>query len=541
MVKEMPNSEFGIQPKYNRSRNVKRNAVFGFINRFFSLIVPFIIRTIVIYRFGAEYLGMNSLFASVLRVLNLADFGFGTAIVYSLYRPVAEGDTATVCAYLGTYKKIYRIIGITILCCGILAMPLLPHLVKDTSIPGNMNLYIWYSIFLVDSSISYLLYGYKTAIPSALQRNDILSRIDTIVLLCKTTIQAAFLFLTKNFYFYLVTSLVFTIIRNLLISWSINLLYPQYQCRGSISKQQIEELKPKVYGILIAKLRWVSRNGIDSICITSFLGLTMAAIYGNYLSIHSAVVSLSMVVCTSMMASVGNSIAIESRDKNYTDMRRFNFMYMLLTGWASICLLCLYQPFVRLWVGEQLMLRFPEVVALTAYFYILKMGDMRWIYFEGAGLWWQARFIALTETLANICLNILLAKYLGVLGIILATLISLFFIDFIFSARILFQQYYCNGKLGEFFYDHSRYFFITVLIAVPCIYVCDMVTLPMSDMLAAKITAGSAKTIFGGVMLAVRLLICTVFSASGFSIFYYRTVQFKDAKAWLLKRYRITK
>ena len=158
----MPNSEFGIQPKYNRSRNVKRNAVFGFINRFFSLIVPFIIRTIVIYRFGAEYLGMNSLFASVLRVLNLADFGFGTAIVYSLYRPVAEGDTATVCAYLGTYKKIYRIIGITILCCGILAMPLLPHLVKDTSIPGNMNLYIWYSIFLVDSSISYLLYGYKT-------------------------------------------------------------------------------------------------------------------------------------------------------------------------------------------------------------------------------------------------------------------------------------------------------------------------------------------------------------------------------------------
>lgn len=70
--------------------------MFGFINRFFSLSVPFIVRTLVIYRFGAEYLGLNSLFASVLQVLSLADFGFGTAIVYSLYRPIAEEDTETV-------------------------------------------------------------------------------------------------------------------------------------------------------------------------------------------------------------------------------------------------------------------------------------------------------------------------------------------------------------------------------------------------------------------------------------------------------------
>ena len=99
----------------------------------------------------------------------------------------------------------------------------------------------------------------------------------------------------------------------------------------------------------------------------------MAAIYSNYLCIHNAVISIIAVLCTAMMASVGNSIAVESRDKNYADMRRFNFVYMLIAGWASICFLCLYQPFVRLWVGEQLMLHFPEVIALTAYFYVLKM------------------------------------------------------------------------------------------------------------------------------------------------------------------------
>ena len=96
----MTRSKFNMQSKFNRSWNVGRNVLFGLINSFFSLIIPFFIRTIVIYRFGAEYLGMNSLFSSVLQVLNLADFGFGTAIVYSLYRPVAEGDTKTVCYWL---------------------------------------------------------------------------------------------------------------------------------------------------------------------------------------------------------------------------------------------------------------------------------------------------------------------------------------------------------------------------------------------------------------------------------------------------------
>lgn len=312
-----------LHQQFQRSRNVGRNAVFGYIYSLFSLLVPFIVRTLVIYRFGAEYLGLNSLFASVLNVLNLADLGFGTAIVYSLYRPVAEGDTETVCAYLGTYKKLYRIIGCTILAVGILIMPFLPKLIKDSVVPGNLNLNIWYGIFLVNASVSYLLYGYKTAIPSALQRNDMLNRIDTVVLLGRSALQVAVLFVSDNFYLYLLVSLVFTVVRNLLMAWCVDRQYPQYKSLGRISREQAATLKPQVYGILIGKLRGVSRNGIDSICITTFLGLTMVAIYSNYLCIHNAVISLSFVLCTAMMASVGNSIAVDTPEKNYTDMRRF--------------------------------------------------------------------------------------------------------------------------------------------------------------------------------------------------------------------------
>lgn len=539
-----------IHSQFQRSRNVSRNVAYGLLNRCVSLLLPFIVRTIMIYRFGALYLGMNSLLASIFQVLNLAELGFGSAVVYSLYRPVADQDTDTVCAYLGTYRKIYRIIGLIILGLGLAVLPWFPLLVKDSPVPGNMNLYAWYLIFLADAVVSYLLFGYKTSIPSALQREDMLSKIDTAMLLCKSVVQMVCLLLSDNFYFYLLTTLVFTVMRNLMISRVVNRRFPRYVSRGGISEEQFGELKLLVGGLSLSKFRGASRHAIDSICITAFVSLTMTAVYSNYFLIHSAVVSLSGIMCGAMVASVGNSIAVESREKNYRDMCRFNFIYMLLAGWATICLLCLYQPFMRLWMdgalpggavvagealardgvvaGESLMLGWPEVVALCLYFYLLKAGDMRWIYHQGAGLWWKARYIVIAEIICNVVLNILLARYWGVLGIILATLISLFFINFIGGAWILFKEYFQNGKLHVFFADQAKYFLVTAAVGAVCFYACEVITVGIG------ITNKGVEALY----LLLRLLICTIVTALLYYLIYHHSEQYKEAIDWLWKRYR---
>ena len=508
-----------------RSRNVSRNLIFGYINRFFALLLPFIVRTALIYRFGAVYLGVNSLFASIFQALNLAELGFSTAIVYSLYKPVAEEDTETVCAYLGTYRTVYRVIGLVILAAGLAVMPFFPYLLKGSDVPGDVNLFAWYLIFLADAVLSYLLFGYKTAIPSALQRNDLLSKVDTVALIGKSLLQMTCLLFTKNFYFYLLCSLLFTVVRNVLVSEMVRRRFPQYQARGRIDAAQFGELKQLVGGLFLSKARGASRHMIDSICITAFVSLTMTAIYSNYFLVLNAVISLSGILCAAMTASVGNSIAVENREKNYADMRRFNFMYLLLAGWAAICMFCLYQPFTELWVGRHLMLGMREVVALCLYFYVLKMGDMRWIYHEGSGLWWKARYIVIAEIVCNIVLNIVLAKYWGVLGIIVATLLSLFFINFLGGSRILFKEYFKNGKLGEFFRDQALYFCVTAVIAVLCWRGCEEI--------GGWLGGGSA----GMLGLVARLLLCTIVTLAGYYLAYHRTARYKDAKDWVWNRY----
>ena len=104
-----------------RIKNTTKNTLWGFLSKCITIVLPFITRTVFIHVFGVEYLGLNSLFASILDVLNLSEMGFSSAIVFNMYKPIAEDDNKTICALLNFYKKVYQLIGIFILFVGFLS------------------------------------------------------------------------------------------------------------------------------------------------------------------------------------------------------------------------------------------------------------------------------------------------------------------------------------------------------------------------------------------------------------------------------------
>ena len=128
-----------------RTKNSAKNIISGFIMRIISMLMPFIIRTLIIKKLGVDYLGLNSLFSSILQVLSLSELGFATAVAYSMYKPIAEDNKELICALLNLIKKIYRVVGIIILILGIAVMPFLTYLIEG-DYPQDINLYILYSI-----------------------------------------------------------------------------------------------------------------------------------------------------------------------------------------------------------------------------------------------------------------------------------------------------------------------------------------------------------------------------------------------------------
>lgn len=127
--------------RIERKKNATRNIIFGVILKAYQIVVPFLMRTAMIYFMGVQYLGLNSLFTSILQVLNLAELGAGSAMIYSMYQPIASDDKKKICALMRLYKFYYRTIGCVIAFLGLLLLPFIPHLVKS-DLPDNLNIYV---------------------------------------------------------------------------------------------------------------------------------------------------------------------------------------------------------------------------------------------------------------------------------------------------------------------------------------------------------------------------------------------------------------
>ena len=460
--------------RINRIKNSKRNLLFGVIYRIILTVLPFVNRTVLIRVLGVEYLGLNSLFASVLNILNLADLGFGAAIVFLMYKPIAENDTEQVCALLYFYKRVYQAIGIGILFAGIIISFFIDKLVTGDS-PVNINLRVIFIIQLLNVVSSYFFMAYKSAVLSALQREDLISKVSAVVMVFQYVFQFTLVFWLRNYYIYLGVMPICTIICNVLKAGIVKVNCPQYIAKGKLQDKTIAVIKTKVNALLLHKIGGVVTNSLDNIVISSFMGLVAIALYNNYWYVYSSVCNLIAIFHLSVQAGLGNSIAMENQESNYKRFRKFNFVNAWIVGWYACCMLCLYQPFMELWVGKELMYPIYIVIAFVMYFYINMARRTVITFKEAAGLWEEDRFKPIISSVVNVVLNIILVQKIGILGVIISTIISFVFVEIPWETNVLFRKYF---KISTFEYYKEQLVYGSLFCIIDALTygVCTFVT-----------------------------------------------------------------
>ena len=462
----------------SRTINAKRNIIWGFLAKAIGILGPFVTRTLMIYYLGKAYPGVNSLYTSVLQVLSLAELGFGAAVTYSMFKPVAEGNTEEVAAYLNYFKRVYRVVGIVILVLGLAMLPVLQYLVK-AEWPPDVDLRLCFLIYLFNTTVSYFLFAYKQSLLNAHQRSDVINKANIIVMVIQFTLQSVALIVAPNFYTFAILIPCATVTSNLLVAWFTKRLFPEFS-EAALKAQRLSEggraeVRKRVAGLVFQQICNTTRHSFDSVVISAFIGIATLTLYGNYYLIMSGITGLVAVICGAITPSVGNSVATESKEKNFADCRLFIFLYAMLSIVCAACLITLYQPFMRIWVGEELMLPFVVPLLMTVYFYALTMGDILFVYVNASGIWWNLRWRAIAESLANLVLNIILVQVMGLVGVILATLISLFLINFVYGSRLTFKFYFGLDKAKTFYLDHLLYLVACIAVCAVTYLVCGLI------------------------------------------------------------------
>lgn len=448
--------------KIERTRNTIRNISWGYLYRSISIILPFCFRTVMIKILGADYLGINSLFASILQVLSLSELGFGSAMVFSMYKPIAENDKNKICALLNFYKKIYLIIGSIILGLGLIIGLIIPYLISG-NYPSDINIYFVYIMFLLNTSISYFLCAYRGSLINAFQRNDVESKILIIVSVIRYGFEIAGICITRQYYIYLVVELGSTLLQNFLKLIITRKMYPQIVPKGNIDLNEKKEIKDNVLALMCHKIGGIMLNSTDNIVISAFMGVVIVSNYGNYYYIMNAIEGIVIVCFTSMTAGIGNSFVTESIEKNKNNFKKVLFFNGWIVGFFCVCFICIYQNFIEFWVGKQYMFGYDVVILLVIYFFVHCIRRTIISFRDGAGMWQDNKWQPIVSAIFNIIANVILINVIGIDGILLSSIAAMVLIDIPWETKAFCRRI---GMKPQVYYGILfKYFLLTVWVS----------------------------------------------------------------------------
>lgn len=462
--------------KIERTKNATRNIVFGVILKIYQILVPFLMRTAMIYLMGVQYLGLSSLFSSILQVLNLAELGVGSAMVYSMYKPIAEDDESTICALMKLYRTYYRVIGLVIAIAGCALTPFISYLIKS-DVPTGINIYVLYLLNLGATVLSYWLFAYKNSILQAHQRTDVVSKVKLITSTVQYGFQIAVLWISHNYYLYVIVALATQAFTNITTAVCANKLYPQFKPKGSVDKVQVQRINQRIRDLFTSKIGSIIYDSADTIVISAFLGLTLLAVYQNYFYILNSISGLLTVVFAACTAGIGNSIVVESKEKNYQDLKKFTFIITWIAGFCSVCLLCIYQPFMELWVGKDLMLSLSAVVCFVVYFFVRQFNALFNLYKDASGMWHEDRLRPLTAALTNLALNLILVQFIGIYGILLSTVLAILCVGMPWLLHNLFTIIFERKHMWPYIARLVKYCFVVLFSCVITYFICSRISI----------------------------------------------------------------
>jgi O-antigen/teichoic acid export membrane protein len=305
------------------------------------------------------------------------------------------------------------------------------------------------------------------------QRRDIISTVEMVLSMIEYALQVVLLLVFKNYYVYIIIVPIYTVANNIVCAIAASKLCPEYKPEGILSKGERKDLYSRTGAVLGHKIGATVINSADSIVISAFLGLSVLGIYSNYYYIMSSVISIFTVVYTSIVPSIGNSIVTETKEKNCDLFLRLHFVTAWLVGFCTCCFLCLYQPFMRVWVGEKRMLSLSIVVWLVIYFYTWQIRTMGLHFKDAAGMWKQDFWKPYIGAVVNIVTNIILIQKIGLAGALISTIIIFAFIYFPWETKVLFDDLFKQSP-KEYIINTFTYILVTCVVSGLCFFVCGM-------------------------------------------------------------------
>lgn len=400
-----------------------KNILWGYVSSMITILLSFASRTAFIHTIGVEYLGINGLFTSVLGVLSLTELGIGTAMNFSLYKPVAEADKEKIKSLMQLYKVAYRWIAIIVSILGISLLPFLNNLIKGAD--GIEHVKLYYFIFLFNTVSSYFV-SYKYGLINAEQKNYVITNITAVFNVVMNIVQIICLILFKNYILYLLLQVGFQLAQKIYMSLYINNKYAYLKDKkiDPLDEEEKKNIFKNVRALMFHKIGEISVNQTDNIIISAFINVMTVGMVSNYVLIASTVNTFVNVIFNGMAGSLGNLFATEGKEKQFRVFKVMEFVGFWIFSFSSVAMLALVQPFISLMWGEQYTLSMVVVSLFVLNNYMVGLRISVNNIKVAGGIFDQDKYLAIIQSIVNLFISVVLAQKVGLSGVYIGTIVS---------------------------------------------------------------------------------------------------------------------
>ncbi|MBE5861734.1 MAG: hypothetical protein E7295_02655 [Lachnospiraceae bacterium] len=502
----------------SRAKNIGKNSFVSIFSQLLIIVAGFFSQRVINIKLGTELVGLNGVISNVIAVFSVSELGLSTAIVFHLYRALAEGREEKIAALMNLYRKAYCVIAGVITLLGLIFLPFFHLFTKENHFELSYVRLIYF-LWLIKTVLGYLL-SYKRSILIADQKEYISSLLAMMATILQYFSIIVIILLGGKYEWALSLSILFDVIMNSVMITYVNKTYPylrKYQ-RHHDDKGLAQSVFFDVKNLFATRIAQKFLGCTDNLILSRFINLSIVGFYSNYCLITQSLINVMQALSGALQPTIGNLIVEEDRDRDQELLQAFTFVFFFLAAVITCGVAGMASVFVGdIWLGEEFLLPVPTVFFLSVNCMLYVMSLPIGAFVSVSGLFQFEKKIALSAAIVNLVLSLALVRPLGLPGVLAGTLAA--YVILIVGKSVGFCQIYLRKACGRYLLQLLEYIALSVTEAVACVF--------LAEKLCGEFT------IFG---FLGALVICVILPCGINGLLFYRTKR-TQSLLLLIKKY----
>ena len=403
----------------NGKQLTKLNISVSLLHQLITGICAIVLPRFILAQFGSEVNGLMQSVSQILSYTTLMEMGIGGVVLASLYKPLAENNTAEISNVFNTTKSFFGKISAVFV-----VFALVLSLVAKFVVHSEFD-FIYVSTMVIILAVN-TFFNYYFGLPHQLllkadRRLYVVQSVQIVTTVLNLSVCLVAIKMNASIHMVKLLSAFVFILNPVCYRLYIK---KHYEIVPTKEKHPLAQKKDAV----IHHLAYFIHRNTDIVIISVFSTLSAVSVYSVYNSVILIIENLLNAISAGVAGTIGNRIAKGEKKSITESFELYEGVNTCLTAAIFTVAAIMILPFVRIYTlgvtdAEYIQPVFACVMLLAGVMYSIRIPYGSII--SAAGHYKETRTGAILEVCLNLVISILLVKPLGISGVAIGTFVAM--------------------------------------------------------------------------------------------------------------------